>query len=299
MGDEILAIKSINAFLNYMQKEKNSTKNTLESYNRDLTAFAEYLKSNGISNLASATKNNIQQYIAYLKDSGKSASTIHRSLSGIRSYYQFLLINNLIFENPAKNIKYEAIERKMPDILTADEVDKLLSQPKLNSPKGFRDKAMLELLYASGIKVSELISLKINDIILPLHVVMCKTSKGERTIPIYPEAIASITEYITRIRPLMIEDDTDALFVNLNGTPLTRQGFWKILKEYAKSANIEKDITPQAIRHSFAAHLLQNGADLKSIQAMLGHSDISSTSYYTKVVANKYKDVYKKYHPKA
>ena len=294
-----MAIKSITAFLNYMQKEKNSTKNTLESYNRDLTSYAEYLRSNGILNLASATKSNVQQYVTYLKDSGKSASTIHRSLSGIRSYYQFLLINNLIFENPAKNIKYDAIERKIPAILTSEEVDKLLSQPKLNSPKGFRDKAMLELLYASGIKVSELISLKVNDIILPLHVVMCNTAKGERAIPIYPAAVASLTEYITRIRPLMIEDDTDALFVNLNGTPLTRQGFWKILKEYAKAADIDKDITPQTIRHSFAAHLLQNGADLRSIQEMLGHADISSTNYYTKIVANKYKDVYNKFHPKA
>ena len=158
---------------------------------------------------------------------------------------------------------------------------------------------MLELLYASGIKVSELISLNVKDIILPLHIVMCKTAKGERAIPIYPAAVVALTEYITRIRPLMIEDDTEALFVNLNGTPLTRQGFWKILKEYAKSANIDKDITPQNIRHSFAAHLLQNGADIKSIQEMLGHSDISSTNYYTKVIANKYKDVYKKYHPKA
>lgn len=282
-----------------MQKEKNSTKNTLESYNRDLTAYSEYLKSVGISNLASATKSHVQNYVLSLKEVGKSASTIHRSLSGIRSYYQFLLINNLIIENPAKNIKYEAIERKIPDILTAEEVDKLLSQPKLNSPKGFRDKAMLELLYASGIKVSELISLEVKDIILPLHVVMCKTTKGERAIPIYPAAVVALTEYITRIRPLMIEDDTEALFVNLNGTPLTRQGFWKILKEYAKSANIDKAITPQSIRHSFAAHLLQNGADIKSIQEMLGHADISSTNYYTKVIANKYKDVYKKYHPKA
>ncbi len=294
-----MAIKSITAFLNYMQKEKNSSKNTLESYNRDLCAFSDYLKSVGIINLASATKNNVQQYILYLKEIGKSNSTIHRALSGIRSYYQFLVINNLIFENPAKNIKYEAIERKMPDILTFEEVDKLLAQPKLTSPKGFRDKAMLELLYASGIKVSELISLTVNDIILPLNILMCKTAKGERAIPIYPGAAAALSEYITRIRPLMIEEDTEALFVNLNGTPLTRQGFWKILKEYAATAKIEKTITPQTIRHSFAAHLLQNGADLKSIQEMLGHADISSTNYYTKVIANKHKNVYKKYHPKA
>ncbi len=294
-----MAVKSIIAFLNYMSKEKNASKNTIESYNRDLNAYSDYLKIIGISNLASASRSNVQEYVLYLKNNGKSSSTVHRSLSCIKGYYQFLLINNLIFDNPAKNIKYEAVERKIPEILTGEEVDKLISQPKCNSPKGYRDKAMLELLYASGIKVSELISLKITDVLLSLNVIICRTSKGERAIPIYPAAAASLMEYITRIRPLMIEDDTDVLFVNLNGTPLTRQGFWKILKEYAKQANINKEITPQTVRHSFAAHLLQNGADIKSIQEMLGHTDIASTNYYTKIVANKYKDVYKKYHPKA
>ena len=169
----------------------------------------------------------------------------------------------------------------------------------LNHPKGFRDKAMLELLYATGIRVTELVEMNVSDVNLNLRMVRCRSSRNERMIPLYPAAVQALDEYIKRIRPLMLEDDTEALFVNINGMRLTRQGFWKIIKEYAKSANINKDITPQTIRHSFASHLLENGADLKDIQEMLGHQDISSTQFYSKIIKNKYKDVYKKYHPRA
>ena len=246
-----------------------------------------------------ATADTIQKYAAYLKSLGKSNNTIARNLSGLRSYYQYLVLSGGMDSNPAKTVKFDNAGRKYPEILTNAEVERLLEQPVLNHPKGFRDKAMLELLYATGIRVTELVEMNVSDVNLNLRMVRCRSSRNERMIPLYPAAVQALDEYIKRIRPLMLEDDTEALFVNINGMRLTRQGFWKIIKEYAKSANINKDITPQTIRHSFASHLLENGADLKDIQEMLGHQDISSTQFYSKIIKNKYKDVYKKYHPRA
>ena len=291
--------KTVTAFLNYLTNEKKASANTIESYRRDILSFLAYMDVQAGQDPLTATADTIQKYALYLKGQGKSNNTIARNLSGLRSYYQYLVLTGSIATNPAKTVKFDNAGRKYPEILTNAEVERLLEQPVLNHPKGFRDKAMLELLYATGIRVTELVEMSVSDVNLNLRFVRCRSTRNERMIPLYPAAVQALDEYIKRIRPLMLEEETDALFVNINGMRLTRQGFWKIIKEYAKAANINKDITPQTIRHSFASHLLENGADLKDIQEMLGHQDISSTQFYSKIIKNKYKDVYKKYHPRA
>lgn len=291
--------KTVTAFLNYLTNEKKASANTIESYRRDILSFLAYMDVQAGQDPLTATADTIQKYALYLKGQGKSNNTIARNLSGLRNYYQYLVLTGSIATNPAKTVKFDNAGRKYPEILTNAEVERLLEQPVLNHPKGFRDKAMLELLYATGIRVTELVEMNVSDVNLNLRFVRCRSTRNERMIPLYPAAVQALDEYIKRIRPLMLEEETDALFVNINGMRLTRQGFWKIIKEYAKAANINKDITPQTIRHSFASHLLENGADLKDIQEMLGHQDISSTQFYSKIIKNKYKDVYKKYHPRA
>ena len=291
--------KTVTTFLNYLTNEKKASANTIESYRRDILSFLAYMDVQAGQDPLTATADTIQKYALYLKGQGKSNNTIARNLSGLRSYYQYLVLTGSIATNPAKTVKFDNAGRKYPEILTNAEVERLLEQPVLNHPKGFRDKAMLELLYATGIRVTELVEMNFSDVNLNMRFVRCRSTLNERMIPLYPAAVQALDEYIKRIRPLMLEEETDALFVNINGMRLTRQGFWKIIKEYAKAANINKDITPQTIRHSFASHLLENGADLKDIQEMLGHQDISSTQFYSKIIKNKYKDVYKKYHPRA
>ena len=291
--------KTVTTFLNYLTNEKKASANTIESYRRDILSFLAYMDVQAGQDPLTATADTIQKFALYLKGQGKSNNTIARNLSGLRSYYQYLVLTGSIATNPAKTVKFDNAGRKYPEILTNAEVERLLEQPVLNHPKGFRDKAMLELLYATGIRVTELVEMNVSDVNLNLRFVRCRSTRNERMIPLYPAAVQALDEYIKRIRPLMLEEETDALFVNINGMRLTRQGFWKIIKEYAKAANINKDITPQTIRHSFASHLLENGADLKDIQEMLGHQDISSTQFYSKIIKNKYKDVYKKYHPRA
>ncbi len=290
----------LTGFLTYIKEEKNATENTYASYRRDLDAYFSFLIAQGKRDPLVASKDTLNAYLIYLQDSGKSENTIARNLSSIRSFYQYLMIQGKISENPAKNIKYHITDRKLPDILTAEEVNLLLDQPQCITPKGFRDKAMLELLYATGMKVTELVDLEIHDVNTHLGVIHCTGSNGGRMVPMYKTAAKALEEYIVRIRPLMVDSkENTALFVNTNGARLTRQGFWKIIKAYAQSAGINKDITPQTIRHSFASHLLENGADMKAIQEMLGHTDISSTQFYAKIIKNRYKDIYNKFHPRA
>lgn len=292
--------KILTGFLSYIKEEKNATKNTCASYRRDLDAYFSFLIVSGKSDPLVATKDTLTHYLNTLKDASKSESTIARNLSSIRSFYQYLMVQGKIAENPAKNIKHHSSGRKLPDILTAEEVSLLLDQPQCINPKGFRDKAMLELLYATGMKVTELVDLEIHDVNIHLGVIHCTGSTGGRIVPMHKTAAKALEDYITKIRPLMVDHkENTALFLNTNGARLTRQGFWKIIKAYAQSAGINKDITPQTIRHSFASHLLENGADIKAIQEMLGHTDISSTQFYTKIIKNRYKDVYNKFHPRA
>ncbi|MTI48174.1 site-specific tyrosine recombinase XerD [Sporosalibacterium faouarense] len=291
----------INKFVDYLKTDRELADNTLESYNRDLNQFCEYASNNSIDNISNVNKTLIITYLMYQQKKGKAASTISRSLASLRSFFQYLLNEGLISKDPTVNLQAPKQEKKLPSILTPEEVEILLSQPNQNNAKGVRDRAMLELLYAAGVRVSELISLDINDVNMDMGYINCsKDSQNERVIPIGKIAIEILSIYINEYRNTFIKDDSEvSLFVNHHGRRLTRQGFWKIIKSYTKKANINKKITPHTLRHSFAAHLLQNGADLKSVQEMLGHSDISTTQIYTQITNNRIKDVYKKSHPRA
>lgn len=283
----------------WLATEKKAAPNTLSSYLRDIRQFLTYLSADGMEP-ERATQRTLEQYVKHLAAQGKSTSTITRSIASLKSFYTYLMIGGYVTFNPAKSIAPIKAERKLPQILTSKEVDLFLEQPECSDAKGYRDKAMLELLYATGIRVSELINLDLCNLNLSASIIRCESRGKERIIPIYPSAVRALTEYVEKVRPQMVEQpDEPALFVNLNGRRMSRQGFWKIIKFYQEKAGIKKDITPHTLRHSFAAHLLENGADLRSIQEMLGHADISSTQIYTQVVGQKLKDVYAKAHPRA
>ena len=277
--------KQIKLFLEFLQNDKKLSDNTLQSYQRDILQFQDYLKESDL-NYAKLTEEDINNYFENLRTNGKKNSTISRNLATIRSFYQYLLKTKKISKDPTSNLQSPKIEKRVPSILTSEEVELLLEQPKDVDLKGTRDKAMLEFAYATGMKVTEIIHLDIQDVDFVNNVVLCTSGKKTRSIPLGALAEKALKEYVEKARPILIKDDnTKALFVNLNGSRLTRQGFWKIVKYYKEQAHIEKDITPHVLRHSFATHLLQNGADLKSIQAMLGHSDISSTQIYAQFKA--------------
>ena len=286
-------------FFKFLENEKKVSNNTLQSYKRDLTQFETYLKENR-KNFNKLKTEDIRQYIQYLHENGKKASTISRSLASIRSFYQFEMKNRKVRTDPTEGIQSPKIEKRTPSVLTSKEVELLLNQPKDVDLKGIRDKAMLEFAYATGMRVTEIISLDMDDINLEEGYVVCKSSEKQRTIPLGTMSLNALKEYIENAREYLIKDeDETALFVNINGKRLTRQGFWKIIKYYKEQAHITKDITPHVLRHSFATHLLQNGADLKAIQSMLGHSDISSTQVYMQFQNEGIKNVYKKAHPRA
>lgn len=279
---------------------KNLSKNTIESYLSDFSFFSQYLALESVSSYKEVDSKLVVRYTDFLRAKGKSASTIIRNIASIRSFYNFLIAKNLAFINPAKNVKIQKEPKKTPDILTHAEVLLLLSQPDIKELKGCRDKAMLELLYATGIRVSELISLDLSDINLNRGFIHCNVGKSSRSVPIYPAAIAAVSDYIYRVRNLIAnKENEDALFINLNGNRLTRQGFWKIIKSYAASAKISKEITPHTLRHAFAIHLIENGADIEDVQSMMGHTDISSTKVYIQMLDNHSKDVYNSCHPGA
>ncbi len=291
--------KILNNFLDYLKNEKELSNNTLESYGRDLRQFRSFLDEKSF-NYLKVNKTTIITYLLYLQKKGRATSSISRSLASIRSLYQYLLNEGLISSDPTVNLESPKPEKKLPCILSLSEVDKLLNQPDANSKMGIRDRAMLELLYATGIRVSELVRLNINDINIDMGFISCKNQDKERVIPIGSMAKKALKNYIDDCRIKLIKENIEAaLFVNYYGKRLTRQGFWKIIKRYTEKANIDKKITPHTLRHSFATHLIQNGADLKSVQEMLGHSDISTTQIYMQITQNKIKDVYNKAHPRA
>ena len=291
--------KQIKLFLEFLQNDKKLSDNTLQSYRRDILQFEKFLDANDI-NFSKATEENIEDYLKELQKEGKKTSTASRSLATIRSFYQYLLRTKKVKEDPTVSIQSPKIERRVPSVLTSEEVELLLDQPKDVDLKGTRDKAMLEFAYATGMKVTEIIDLNIDDVNFDENTVLCSNGKKARIIPLGTLAEKALKEYVEDARPIMVKDETNkALFVNVNGDRLTRQGFWKIVKYYKEQAHIEKDITPHVLRHSFATHLLQNGADLKSIQAMLGHSDISSTQIYAQFQTPELKNIYKKAHPRA
>ena len=291
----------IQAYENYLTKVKQASGNTVSSYMRDIRQFSDWLQSSEDRDVLSAAQVNISDYLTYLQEQGKSVATASRTLASLKNFYAYLVSSGFLEASPVSaEIHVERGEKKLPQILTGKEVERLLAQPACVDAKGYRDKAMLEVMYATGIRVTELIDLNEDDVNFDLGTIKCRSAKKTRTIPLYPAALRALSVYLKDVRPVMIADPREkALFVNINGGRMSRQGFWKILKFYQTKAGIEKEITPHTLRHSFAVHLLENGADLGSLQELMGHSDISSTQLYTHMVNQKLKSVYEKCHPKA
>ena len=291
----------IQAYENYLVKVKQSSANTVSSYMRDIRQFSGWLESRGDADVLTVSFEMVCDYLSHLQDQGKSGSTVSRTLASLKNFYTYVISSGFLAESPVTgDIHVERGEKKLPQVLSSREVELLLSQPSCSDAKGFRDKAMLEVMYATGIRVSELIDLNVEDVNPELGIIKCAASKKVRAIPLYPAALRALTVYLRDVRPLMVSDPSErALFVNVGGARMSRQGFWKILKYYQGKAGIEKDITPHTLRHSFAVHLLENGADLGSLQELMGHCDISSTQMYTHMVNQKLKSVYDKCHPKA
>ena len=278
---------------------KGVSENTMDSYQHDVEAYLHFLEEHGCTRPEKAGEKEVTEYVEFLQSLGRSQATLTRNIASVRSFYQYLILSGLAHSNPAKQMKVKKEEKKLPQILTQQEINLLLSQPDVSDDKGCRDRAMLELLYATGIRVSELIELDVSDLQVKEELLFCRGTREGRTIPVYPAAVSAVVDYLHRVRRKIAPVYETALFLNLNGNRLTRQGFWKIVKGYAQSAGITKEITPHTIRHSFALHLLENGADLKDIQAMLGHADISSTQIYVQLLDNHMKEVYNNCHPRA
>ena len=283
----------------YLTEEKKASPNTVSSYLRDMNQFSRAMEARGID-LTHVEPEDVEEYISGLSGMGKSAATVTRSVASIKSFYNTMIHLGAVDSNPAKGVTPVKVERRLPQVLPGREVELFLEQPQCTDAKGYRDRAMLELLYATGIRVSELIALNVEDLNLSASMLHCASKGRERSIPLYPAAVRALGEYVHRVRPQLVDSQEErALFVNMNGDRMSRQGFWKLIKHYQEKAGIQKDITPHTLRHSFAAHLLENGADLRAIQEMLGHADISSTQIYSRLVNQKLKDVYLKAHPRA
>jgi len=291
----------IRAYENYLTKVKQASANTVFSYLRDIRQFSNWLRTEQDKDVVDASQLNISDYLAHLQNEGRSGATISRSLASLKNFYSYVVSSGFLEVSPVPgDIRVQRGEKKNPNILTGMEVELLLAQPICTDSKGFRDKAMLEVMYATGMRVTELLDLDIDDVNLELGIIKCTSSKKSRSIPLYPAALKALSVYIREVRSLMVSDRGEkALFVNVNGGRMSRQGFWKILKHYQGTARIDKEITPHTLRHSFAVHLLENGADLSSVQELMGHSDISSTQVYAHMINNKLKSVYEKCHPKA
>lgn len=290
----------VKEFAIYLKEVKHASNNTILSYERDLRGFCTFMSDAGIQNVNKLNKTNILEYIFDMQECGKADATISRNIASIRSFVHYLLNEGILSENPTIGLDAPKIEKKMPEILTVNNVELLLDQPMTTDAKGLRDKAMLEILYATGIRVTELISLRVEDINLPLEYIKCQGRDKVRIIPLGAKAKAAIKIYLEKGREALIRSaDENIFFVNCSGKPMSRQGCWKIIKAYAKKAGISESITPHILRHSFAAHLIENGADLQSVQEMLGHSDIATTQIYAKLNKSKLKSVYSKAHPRA
>ncbi|PKM47534.1 MAG: site-specific tyrosine recombinase XerD [Firmicutes bacterium HGW-Firmicutes-8] len=291
----------VDEFIHYLAVERGLADNTLDSYNRDLNQFLGFLEKERVKDLHEATRNIIMAYMLCLQKRGRATATVSRHLAALKSFYHFLLREKYIEKDPTANLESPKIEKRLPRILTVNEVEMLLTQPEGVKPAGMRDKAMLELLYATGIRVTELISLDTLHINLDMGYIRCfgKGSK-ERIVPVGSFARKCVNEYLAKGRVKLVKNYSEqALFVNQHGRRLTRQGFWKIIKKYARWAGIAKEITPHTLRHSFATHLLENGADLRSVQEMLGHADITTTQIYTHLTKGHLREVYAKSHPRA
>lgn len=293
-------LELLEQYRQYLITVRNASSNTENSYMRDLRQLQVYLSTELGIGFQDVDEVALQSYLGFLRNAGKSGSTLSRNIASWKNFFHYLLEQGVVEENPASRFSSEKTEHKLPEILTSKEVELLLQQPQTGDAKGVRDKAMLELMYATGIRVSELIGLNLSDVSFSSGSIRCFSKNHERFVPMYPYAMAILKDYVERVRPqMMISTEREALFVNMSGDRMSRQGFWKIVKYYQQKANIKKEITPHTLRHSFAAHLLENGADLRAVQKMLGHSDISTTMLYTKLVPNSIRDVYRQAHPRA
>ena len=285
-------------FAQYLKDTKKASANTVQAYCRDAKAFASYASDEGFD-IFSANKSQVLDYVIHMQKNGKSDASVMRAVSSLRTLYTYLMINSKAKSNPAADIKLPKQEKKTPDFLTCEEINALLNIEDANSARAIRDKAMLEVMYASGIRASELIALRTNDVDTELGYLRCRASSSVRIVPLGKSAVSALVAYLKHARPCLALESESALFVNCSGSAMSRQGFWKIVKEYATKAGIAKDITPRTLRNSFALHMLENGADLASIQEMLGHKDISSTQMYALLARNQIREVYNKAHPRA
>lgn len=291
--------REVQEYISYLHNVKHTSNNTEMSYKRDLLKVCHFMQERGINSATAVKEQDLKAYIHVLEEQKLAAATVSRNIASIKAFFLYLFSEGKIQNDAALCLKAPKIEKKMPEILTMGEVSALLEQANGDSPKEIRDKAMLELLYATGIRVTELISLKVSDVNLPMHFIMCRDPHKERMIPFGTQAHDALERYLGGVRAEMVEDkSSEILFANCSGKPMSRQGFWKLIKFYAKKAGITADITPHTLRHSFAAHLVENGADLKSVQEMLGHSDISTTQIYANMNHNRIREVYTKAHPR-
>ncbi len=291
----------ITSYLTYMTETKNAPRNTLAAYKRDLSVFADYLSSCSLD-IAEALPETIEAFKQYLNRKGFSCSSVSRYMSSVRSFYKYLLVNGIVPDNPTKTVKNDKKPKRSMEILTAKEIELLLIQPDPTEVKGIRDRAILETLYATGMKATEVVSLNISDVNLQLGFVVCHgegSQKHDRTVYLYPAAVKALKDYFENARSFLADPDDQAVFVNVNGSRMTRQGLWKILKSYAEAAGIRKTITPHTLRHSFAMHLLANGADVNDIKEILGHADLSSMNVYTEYLKSRKNGSYLKFHPRA
>lgn len=291
--------KQLQEFISYLHNVKKTSTNTELSYKRDLAKMVRFMEAKGITDAADVKPADLEGYVLDLNENGFKAATVSRNIASIKAFYGYAVKELGIKEDPSTGLKSPKIEKKMPEILTMEEVVRLLEQPKGDTPKEIRDKAMLELLYATGIRVSELIGLELSDVNLQMNYILCRDANKERVIPFGNEARHALIRYLESSRSIMVEDaSSTVLFANCSGQKMSRQGFWKLIKYYAKKAGITSDITPHTLRHSFAAHLVENGADLRSVQEMLGHSDISTTQIYASMNHNRIREVYTRAHPR-
>ena len=291
--------KELEEFIAYLKEVKKTSRNTELSYKRDISKLERFLELQGIEDLSKVNVTTLQSYVLYMEKNGFATATVSRNIASIKAFFHFLFRKGYVSEDIAEELKAPHIEKKMPEVLTTDEVNRLLEQPRGNTPKDIRDRAMLELLYATGIRVSELINLKVSDVNFQVGYIICRDAKKERVVPFGAPAKRALTDYVRNARGLMLSDQSsDVLFTNCSGQPMSRQGFWKLVKYYARKAGITADITPHTLRHSFAAHLVENGADLRSVQEMLGHSDISTTQIYANMSQNKLREVYARNFPR-
>lgn len=288
----------VQSFIAYLEADKGASKNTILSYKRDLQKFDEYLAKQGINDAARVTDTTLNSYVLFLEKNGSAPSSISRNIASIKAFFGYLFQEKKISDNPALKLKAPKIEKKFPEILTIQETDTLLEQPNGKTAKGIRDKAMLELLYATGIRVSELIGLKVTDVNVKLGYIICNTGEKERVIPFGTKAKSALVDYLKSARTELLHgNESEYMFINCSGKEMSRQGFWKLIKYYGEKAGIKSELTPHTLRHSFAAHMVENGADLRAVQEMMGHSDISTTQVYLNM-NSRLRDVYVKAHPR-